>query len=188
MFSVLLALGLNEWRQGAADRRLVARVMETVRGEITANRSTIRGRLGYHETMRDSTQSFLMQHMVEGGSGLLVGRTPEPSDIGFNPELGLATAGRLGQTGWELALRSGSLQHMEYDLMVALSRVYAAQDEVEAEEVRLLERLDGVSAAFFGEREVGSALLLFSSTLTDLVLREQELLTAYRAALELAGE
>jgi hypothetical protein len=177
---VLLALVIDEMRQDAADRRLVARVQGTIHDELARNRARLAARLPYHEAMYAATRNFLGTHRVGGKEDL---RQFGPQDIGFDTNRGLATAGTFGRTGWELALNSGALEHMDYDRMVAFSETYAKQEEVETQEEELLHRVDLIQAAYFGEGHLGNALLSFSAALTDMVLRERELLADYDRAL-----
>lgn len=182
IFSVLLALVLDEMRQDVADRKLVARVQGTIQDELARNRAILAGRLPYHEVMYDSTRKFLGSHRIDGKDGSSL-RQFGPQDIGFDTSKGLATAGTFGRTGWELALNSGALEHMDYDRMVVFSETYAKQDEVEKQEEELLQQVNLVQAAYFGEGNLGNALLSFSAALTDMVLRERELLADYDRAL-----
>ncbi len=182
--SVLLALGLNEWRQGKADRDLVRAVLDNVQGEIQRNRDLLQRRLPYHETMLDSTGGFLNSNMEGGPDGLRLEQLPRLEQLGIDSNKGLATAGRFTDTGWRLALNSGALKFMDYDVMKVLSETYAKQEETERQEERLGERLGGLFQGYFGEGIFGAALVTFSAALTDMVLREQELLKQYDSALE----
>jgi hypothetical protein len=188
VFSVLLALAVDEWRQDRADRQLVARIQETIHDELVRNRAIIVGRLPYHEMMSYSTQRFVQQNLLSGKGDLLGERRPEMKELGFDTSRGLATAGTLGRTGWELALNSGALEHMDYKTMVALSQAYAKQEQVERETQDLLEQMHSLLIAYFGQGKVGGELMSFASALTDMVLREREVLTEYDRALAMTRE
>jgi len=51
VFSVLLALAANEWRQGAARDATVDTVLEMVRTEVTRNRAQVVEALAHHESL-----------------------------------------------------------------------------------------------------------------------------------------
>lgn len=181
VFSVLLALALDEWRQGIADRRRVARVQETIRDELARNREQVAGRLSYHEAMQKATASFLEQNVVENKAGYLsLKRRPRWEELGIKRGIG---AGSLGRTGWELALLSGALEHMGYEMMTALSGAYAQQEEEERTKAEVVQRLGALYSAYFREEDLGGELIAFSGSLVDLVLREQELVAEYDRAL-----
>jgi len=57
VFSVLLALGANEWRQRAARAATVQAVVETVRGEVVANRAEVERALAHHRKLLDQLRS-----------------------------------------------------------------------------------------------------------------------------------
>lgn len=186
VFSVLLALALDEWRQGIADRRLAGRVRETIHAELTRNRAQIKGRLPYHERMLQATNGFLEQNMASEGDRPILKRNPRNEDLGIAK--GMGTAGRLGRTGWDLALNSGALEQMDYDTTVALSNAYAIQQEVEELEIYLVEQLFQLYQAHFRGGSVGGELVTFRGVLTDFVLRQRELLSIYDYALAQAGK
>jgi len=54
VLSVLLALGLNSWRQSANDDDLERQAVRTIRAEVVENRREVRDRLAYHESLLDS--------------------------------------------------------------------------------------------------------------------------------------
>jgi hypothetical protein len=185
VFSVLLALAVDEWRQEAADRRLSERVRGTIHDELARNRANIRTRLPYHAAILRSTESFVRQNVSPDGDHLTLKRNPRNEDLGI--QQGLGTAGSLGRTGWDLALDSGALEQMDYETTVALARAYANQQEVGELEVQLVDRLFRLYQAYFRKDGVGGELITFQGSLTDFVLREQELLAAYDRALALTG-
>lgn len=51
VFSVLLALGVNEWRQSMNDRALVKRVLSSLRTETIENKKQIQAALAHHEAL-----------------------------------------------------------------------------------------------------------------------------------------
>lgn len=183
VFSVLLALGLNEVRQNAANKRLVDRVRETISDELSRNLDIIRGRLPYHESMQTSTSSFLNENLTQADNRLTLRRRASPEELGFDRSMGLATSGQLLDTGWQLAVNSGALDHMSFEEVVVLSDTYARQQVVEDQQRILLAQLDQLFRAYFEDGSFGGATLSFSSALTDMVLREQELIKAYEVAL-----
>lgn len=184
VFSVLLALALDEWRQSSADRRRVARIQETITDELERNRARIREGLPYHENIHKSTQRFLEQNVVPGGDGPVLRQEPSREALGLTKGLGIS--GNLGRTGWDLALNSGALEQMDFDLTVVLSHAYAKQEDLEEVQAIALEQVLLLNRSSFGEQGVLGDLHSFSGVMIDLVLRERELLAAYDRALAMA--
>jgi hypothetical protein len=186
IFSVLLALALDEVRQGIVDRKLVAQVRRTIHDELTRNRALVKGRLPYHEEMSTLTQNFLVQNTVEKENGPVLTRKPQRGELGL--KRGLGTAGRLGRTGWELAINSGALEHMDIEMTVVISKVYSLQEEVEEQERETLKGLYQLFQAYSGGKNLIGELTVFSANLNDLVLRQRELLTGYDRTLAMMRE
>jgi hypothetical protein len=57
VFSVLLALAVNEWRQAAARRAAVDTVLEMVRSEATRNRAEVARALTHHQGLLDQLRA-----------------------------------------------------------------------------------------------------------------------------------
>jgi len=185
VFSVLLALALDEWRQGVAEQRRVARVLETIHEELARNRAQIEDRLPYHENMRKATEQFVTDNIMAEENLLAFKRRPHPQDLGIQTNRGLNIAGNLRRVGWELAINSGALEHMEFETMLTLSRVYALQEEEEEQKRALLEQLNLLYRSYYRTGDFGGELQSFSTTLVDVVLQERALLAAYDRALKM---
>lgn len=71
VFSVLLALGANEWRQAQARRATIATVHETIRAEIAANRAQVERALAHHRDMVEQLRTggvvLTRLHLREAG-------------------------------------------------------------------------------------------------------------------------
>ena len=185
---MLLALALDEWRQGAADRRRVARVQETIHDELVRNREIVRRGLPYHETILNSTRKFAQQSLAARESGPISGGIPAlHKELGVAPNRGLGLAWNLERTGWELALNSGALEHMDFELTVALSQAYAHQAAMEDIRRYFSEQAFRLYRAALGEGNFDIEIQGFSAFLSDIVLRERELLAAYDRALAMTG-
>lgn len=116
---VLLALSVDQWRQDRQANRQAETARQAIAEELQANRAAVEASLDYHE--RKLSALYRYAHPDSAG------RYPDPSffDRGFvNPAQLLATA-------WETARETGSLESLEYDQLLGISKVYAHQRRYE---------------------------------------------------------
>ncbi|MGH7461127.1 MAG: hypothetical protein ACREMA_08870 [Longimicrobiales bacterium] len=109
VFSVLLALGLDQWRDQRARVRRANLALEAIRAEIVENLGTLQRVRSHHLAMRDSLLSYAARRQAP----------PEQIYLGgiFNPGLTHATA-------WESARETGVTGDLPYRLVLELSQVY----------------------------------------------------------------
>lgn len=112
--SILLALGLDEWREGRQYRATVEQAMSNFVSEIRQNKSRVDDAAPFNRGLRD----VLDRRNREGG----ISSSSEFIDIveSYNPVVLQATA-------WETALATGSVSKMEYSLVSALTLTYGWQ-------------------------------------------------------------
>jgi hypothetical protein len=113
--SILVALGLDEWREDRQDDEVVRHALSNFFIEIQQNRTSV-----------DDATPF-----NEGLKNVLAGRY-EGNDIGSVDEFvtmveSFVPAG-LQSTAWETALATGALAKMDYTLVSALSLTYGLQN------------------------------------------------------------
>ena len=113
--SILVALGLDEWREDRQDDEVVRHALSNFFIEIQQNRTSV-----------DDAAPF-----NEGLKNVLAGRY-EGNDIGSVDEFvtmveSFVPAG-LRSTAWETALATGALAKMDYSLVSALSLTYGLQN------------------------------------------------------------
>jgi hypothetical protein len=113
--SILVALGLDEWREDRQDDEVVRHALSNFFIEIQQNRTSV-----------DDAAPF-----NQGLKNVLAGRY-EGNDIGSVDEFvtmveSFVPAG-LQSTAWETALATGALAKMDYTLVSALSLTYGLQN------------------------------------------------------------
>jgi hypothetical protein len=113
VFSVLLALALNEWRAGAAQRDRAAQALEAIRGELEENRRLVLDSREYHVGLAASFQQAL-----ETGA-----EKPDLEAMGR----GLLSPALVRRNAWESAQNTDLLAHLPYETILRLSTVYAHQ-------------------------------------------------------------
>ena len=117
--SILVALGLDEWRENRQDEEAIQQALSNFASEIQSNQARIedtapfnRGLLNVLRNRYDSQDIGSVDdyvNMVESYA---------PAD--------------LRMTAWETALATGSLAEMDYDLVSVLSFTYSKQDDYQA--------------------------------------------------------
>ncbi|HWM95189.1 MAG TPA: hypothetical protein VN493_30825 [Thermoanaerobaculia bacterium] len=101
---VLLALAVDEWRQGRRDQQLVDLSIRNIREEIDSNRKEVRRALQHHQEL------------------LALGEErPKGVDFGTKPAI-------IRNNAWEAAQASQAAAKMDFTLVAAISKMEEAQD------------------------------------------------------------
>ena len=109
VFSVLLALAVNEWRADAAREEKAKIALEAIHTELVENKKEFLESLSYHEEIMD-TLGYYQDEGIEPPMSLL-------NQGIFNPALVFGTA-------WETAKQSGITDGLNYNLLLELSSHY----------------------------------------------------------------
>ncbi|HWL40485.1 MAG TPA: hypothetical protein VNO75_09620 [Gemmatimonadaceae bacterium] len=112
VLGVVLALAANEWRQQRKDEHRVAVATRAINAELASNRTAVAAASAYHSRLLDS---------------LRLGDSPSwrPSVMLFSR--GFVSPAQLSSTAWQTAGTTGVVEHMPYQTVLRLSRVYASQ-------------------------------------------------------------
>jgi hypothetical protein len=112
--SILLALGLDEWREGRQDEETVEQALSNFVSEIRRNKARVDDAAPFNRGLRD-----VLDHRNRDGD---ISSSSEFIDIieSYNPVV-------LQSAAWETALATGSVAKMEYNLVSALSLTYGLQ-------------------------------------------------------------
>ena len=113
--SILVALGLDEWRQKREDAELVMNSLSTFLIEIQQNSIRIEDAAPFDEGLRQVLQSHYRDDDIE---------TVDQ----FVSMVESYSPAALQSTAWDTALATGSLAKMEYPLVTALSLTYGLQN------------------------------------------------------------
>jgi hypothetical protein len=112
--SILLALGLDEWREGRENLETVEQALSNFVSEIRQNKARVDDAAPFNRGLHD----VLERRHGDGD----IGSTGEFIDIveSYNPVV-------LQSTAWDTALATGSVAKMDYNLVAALSLTYGLQ-------------------------------------------------------------
>ncbi|MFQ5770628.1 MAG: hypothetical protein ACE5HX_08835 [bacterium] len=120
IIGVLLGLAANQWRVARMDRTLAQDALRYIADEIRDNQTKVDSLIPYHTKVRDSIRELSalnLRKKVEISMTDLLKAMPK----GFAVPL-------LETTGWQLANRTGAINHMDYELAVRLSKLYNLQE------------------------------------------------------------
>ena len=113
--SILVALGLDSWRQNREDEEFVRTALSNFEIEIRQNQARVEDAAPFNRGLR----VVLSQHYGVGD----IDTVDE-----FVNMVEIYSHAELQSTAWDTALATGSLAKMEYGLVTALSLTYSLQD------------------------------------------------------------
>lgn len=167
VLSILVALGLDEWRENREDEETVQLALSNFVREIQQNQASVEDSAPFNQGLR----SVLRNRYQTGDIGSV--------DEFVNMVESYAPA-VLQSTAWETALATGSLAKMEYDLVSALSLTYSLQNRY------LLASRTGMteltSPQNLSEEKLNLAVYNSIRYLNDITSMEEELGVIYNEA------
>lgn len=169
VFSILLALAVDEWRQARATEERVQDSLESLRSELVENRRTLRQARGYHAELADTLFTLAS-----------AGREEPPEGV---PSQGWLLSVELLSNAWEVATTSGTTADMSHGTAVALARAFDQQDSYLERRRALLPVVYEAAVT----RETPSLRRLYpamAGIVSDVADWERQVLEAYDSALE----
>jgi len=116
--SILVALGLDEWREKREDAELVNNSLSTFLIEIRQNRIRVEDAAPFNQGLRQVLGSHYLKDDI---------KTVDE----FVTMVESYSPAALQSTAWDTALATGSLAKMEYMVVTALSLTYGLQERYE---------------------------------------------------------
>ncbi|MDA8019615.1 MAG: hypothetical protein MPN21_19410 [Thermoanaerobaculia bacterium] len=118
VLGVVLAFAANEWRKANEAGERAGLALEAVARELEANHDAVSASLAYHREKMFALYSA-------GGSSEAV----EPSDF----DKGFVFPARILSNAWDAATATDAVLAWDYDLLLAVSRLYADQEQYEVQ-------------------------------------------------------
>lgn len=168
IFSVLLALALDQWLENRERTAAAQAALVSIQSELEANIRSVERARENHRAIRDSLVRYASLNEALPPRVYLGGI--------FNPAPTYAVA-------WESARETGVLGDLSYELVLELSRVHAEQSRYRqladalVQDIMMQIRREGAEPVL-RDRSAG-----FISLQEDFANREQHLVAAYRAVL-----
>jgi len=116
--SILLALGLDEWRENREVDETIRQAMSNFLSEIRQNKSRVDDAAPFNKGLHDVIDQRNWQGYIQSMSDFI------SIMDSYSPVV-------LQSTAWETALATGSLAKMDYGLVSALSLTYGLQSRYE---------------------------------------------------------
>ncbi len=162
--SILVALGLDSWRQERNDEEFVRTALSNFRIEIQQNQARIDDAAPFNRGLR----IVLSQHYSVGD----IDTVDE-----FVSMVEIYSPAALQSTAWDTALATGSLAKMEYSLVSALSLTYSLQDRYDSSTRSGMNDL--TSPQYLSEDKLKLAIYNSIRFLDDVTGMEAELAVIY---------
>ena len=165
--SILVALGLDEWREDRQDEETVQLALSNFASELRQNQERVDDAAPFNRGLRSVLRNHYQDEDIE-------------SVEEFVNMVGSYAPVVLQSTAWETALATGSLAKMEYYLVSALSLTYSLQNRYQ-----LLSRsgmADLTSPQNLSEDKLNLAIYNSIRYLDDITSMEEELGVIYNEA------
>jgi type II secretory pathway pseudopilin PulG len=171
VFSILLALAVNQWADSRKQRQLTDRALTAIHAEILANSDRIRERRPYHLSLESELKLADSIRNVHRYSDL---KHAAPDWSGFeNPEL--------DETAWQSAMTLGVAPNLGFDTLQTLSRLYGLQVRFDQYNSAAIPTFD------FSDEAMHSTIRRMYVYVATMRTNEDTLLNRYTAALKLLG-
>jgi hypothetical protein len=165
--SILVALGLDSWRQTREDEEFVRTALSNFEIEVRQNKARIDDAAPFNRGLR----IVLSQHYGVGD----IDTVDE-----FVNMVEIYSPAALQSTAWDTALATGSLAKMEYGLVTALSLTYNLQERYDRSTRAGMSDL--ISPQFLSEDTLKLAIYNSIRFLDDVTGMEEELEVTYGEA------
>ena len=135
IFSVFLALGLNEVRENYSNRKTAENALQKLKAELKRNKDIMGELEEYHNTVLENISNYekndSLKHQLITENGF---------DIQKLAFKGVDTR-IISKTGWEIAKSHDITQYIDFDLATCLINCYNQQDHVNFNRERIIEIL-----------------------------------------------
>lgn len=171
VFSILLALAVNQWSDSRKQRALTTRSLSAIRDEVAGNADRVRERLPYHRSLEGELHRLDSLGTVHRYADF---RQGAPDWSGFmNPEL--------DGTAWQSAVTLGAVSNMGFDTVRTLSRLYNLQTRFDQYNVSVIPTID------FSDAVMASTVRRMYVYVSTMRTNEDTLLNRFEGVLKLLG-
>jgi hypothetical protein len=171
VFSILLALAVNQWADSRKQHELTRRALSAIQTEIAGNADRIRERRPYHLSLESELKRADSTGAVHRYLDL---KRAAPDWSGFeNPEL--------DETAWQSAMTLGVAPNLGFDTLQTLSRLYGLQARFDQYNSAAIPSFD------FSDEAMHSTIRRMYVYVATMRTNEDTLLNRYATALGLFG-
>ena len=168
IFSILLALSLNDWRESRNNQQLVLTTLKNFRTELGNNKKAIEAALmDQKEFMKSMQNQTLAQPDRKKAKTIALPEINMPDVL---------------TTAWETALVTKAMVHMDYDLIVGLSELYHQQKWLISLEDKVFQAI--LSPSSYEKKNDENLVRSLYISLKNIMEVERKLLSLYDTAIQ----
>ncbi|HSG50379.1 MAG TPA: hypothetical protein VLA43_21305 [Longimicrobiales bacterium] len=168
VFAVLIALGVDEWRENRQYQELAERALGTIQAELAANREELASSMEANRTLRDRVSEAARDTVL-------------PEDFNINYEYSLVSS-----SAWETAQVTQATQFMDLERVQRLARIYNLQGLFVTSQDHVMDFILGIGEV--AEQNPERIPRLMRGRLTNAVGMQELLIAAYDSTLVSLGE
>jgi len=174
VFSILLALNLESWREGRKEREQARSALQNISSEIRQNRKAVSAAIPLHHQFTDHLQETIAKLDKQNESGAGKGK-----GIGIDFEL---RPPHLYQAAWQTVLSTQVLKKTDYQTILAIAELYEMQRWMSLIEEKVLQAM--LTPGAFDEKNVAQFLTMVFMLYSDYTKLEERLVDHYDRTLE----
>ena len=166
MIGVFLGLIISNWSSAKKDKRKAEVLVENIKNEIEYNKSNVQNVIDYHKTLRDSARYHLNENKF---------KLERPKYFrGINTVI-------LNSSAFETGLQTGLMTEISVERIQLLNDIYSKQKSYQEYSNFVL---SGLITMDYDQDEIlyRKILMLLSVSMTDIVIKEEQLLESYKKA------
>jgi 2-haloacid dehalogenase len=175
VFSILLALNLESWREGRKEREQARSALQNISAEIRQNRKSVSTVIPLHHKFTADLQKTIakLSQLKKKGDD-------KDQGLGLNFEL---RPPHLYQTAWQTVLSNQSLKKTDYATILAIAKLYEIQRWMSLIEEKILQAM--LYPGAFEEKNVNQFLTMVFLLYSDYTKLEERLVSQYDSALKM---
>ncbi len=177
VLGILLAVGVDHWRQAVKDKQVAAESIQAIRREMTGNQTQMQGAVQYQAALMESLDKILQGHSRDKTMTLeefrAVWHTAAPHGLGIRVPRHIA---------WDTAVAAQAPGLMDYKTRSLLSGVYQSQQLIEDQQMHMAQAF--MTPENLTPSRLYYTLVVIEANLEDIRASEAGTLDLYGAALE----
>ena len=177
VLGILLAVGVDHWRQAVKDRQLVTESMQAIRREITGNQAQMQQSVVYQAALSESLGKILQGHSRDKTMTLeefrAMWHTAAPQGLGIRVPNHIA---------WDTAAAAQAPALMDYKTRSLLSGAYQSQQIIEDQQMHMAQMF--MTPDNLAPSRLYYTLVVIDANLEDIRASETGTLDLYGSALQ----
>jgi hypothetical protein len=174
IFSILLALNLESWREGRKEREQARIALQNISSEIRQNRKAVSAAIPLHHKFTDHLQEKIAKfNELEKAGGY------KKKELGIDFEL---RPPHLYQTAWQTVLSTQALKRTDYQTILAIAELYEMQRWMSLIEEKILQAM--LAPGAFDPKNLTMFLTMVYMLYRDYTSLEERLVGQYDHALK----